>query len=116
MANNWQDKVHTVYFSAMEEDTVRLWVGENKPNWVTCLEELVDDGWSVKVTPPGKGDDYWCTITCKDSKSPFNGHSFSTRYPDLALSVILAYYVANVMIERGELDQFARSNGKNWLG
>lgn len=116
MASDWRDKFHNIQFSFDDEVVIQEWYATNKPNYVTCLEELLDNGWSVKITPPSRGDAYWCSVTCKDAKSPYHEHTFSVKYPDLSAAVVLAFYVVEVMLERGEFSTLVQSNGNRWLG
>lgn len=112
---NWRDKLHTVSLSVGEEMEVAAWFKDNTMIAWVCLEELLDNSWSVRITPPGSGDDYWASATCRQSKSDVEGHTFSVRYPDVEGVMFLLYYVVTVMLERGDHDIFSEISSKDWM-
>jgi len=105
--------MHFLSFSHNDEVEINTWLKSQKPQWAPCLEEIVDNGWSLKVTPPGSRDDYTVSITCKDTASDAHDHSFILTYPDFDGAILLAYYVSTVMYDRAELDTYyAKSQGR----
>ncbi len=113
--SSWRDKLHTVNLSRDEEKEVAIWYADQDRDAWTCVEEMIDDFWSVRITPPGGGDDFWASASCRDSKSELDGHTFSVHYPDVDTVVILLYYVVNVMLKRGDHDIFTEISPKDWL-
>lgn len=113
--SSWRDKLHTVNLSFEEEMQIAAWYAKNEPDPWTCIEELTDDLWSIRVTPPGSGDDFWASASCRDSKSEFEGHTFSVHYPDAAAAVALLYYVVTVKLKRGDHDLLEEMGTKDWM-
>ncbi len=113
--SNWRDRLHTVNISRDEEVEIIAWYEKKEPDPWTCIEELIDNLWSVRVTPPGSGDDFWASASCRDSKSSLDGHTFSVHYPDAAVVVALLFYVITVMLERGDHDIMADISAKDWI-
>jgi hypothetical protein len=93
---SWQDRLHTIAFSYSEEGEIAAWYATQDRTPFMCFEELVDSGWSVKVTPPGSGDDYWVSVTGKHTGSEYDGQTYTVRYPGLNEAMLLAYYVITV--------------------
>jgi len=114
-SSDWRDRLFTVQFSAKDEREIQEWLHGKDLQWPLCFEELVDSGWSVRVSPPGTGDDYWATATGKDVPAHFDMMSYTVRYPDAGLSVILLYYVITVWGEAGRLPTSSSRGGNNWL-
>lgn len=112
---SWKDNLHTVDFSLEEEMDIQAWESKTKPSPWFLLQELVDDGWSIRITPPKNGDDYWCTGTAKSVEKSLDGHSFSVRYPDMETTIILLGYVIKVQLEDGQLDQIITPKSRDWL-
>lgn len=114
-ADSWKDRLHTVDFSYEDELAVKRWLDEKKPEPYVLLEELLDNGWSVRISPPISGDDYWCTATAKSVEKSIDGHSFSVKYPDMRTSVLLCGYVILVMLPTSELDSMIEPRSREWL-
>jgi len=113
---DWRSKVHFVEFSFEEENDIKVWRDATSPDWVTCLEQLFDDGWSVKVSPPGQGDDWFVTGQYRPTGEVYSGHSFTVKYPDLEASVMLLFYVITAMLADGKMDGLLHTKNRAWLG
>lgn len=114
-SEKWQDKLHLVEFSFEDEEQIHRWYEREKPDTWPIFSEMLDSGWSVRVSPPKQGDDYWCTATAKSVEKSLDGHSFSIRYPDMETAVILCGYVVLVMIPDNQLDQLVQPKSRAWL-
>lgn len=112
---DWRTKIHFVDFSVEEEDTIKLWYEANSPQWQDCFEQMVDSGWAVKISPPAKGDDWYATAQCRDDKVAYSGHSFTVRYPDYTMAIVLLFYVTDAMLPNGHLDLVIEPKGRAWL-
>lgn len=112
---SWRDRTHRVDFSLADEFEIQQWYEGGSHDARDCLWELVDSGWSVKVTPPQSNDDYWVSLGDRRSASETKGHTFTIRYPDMDLAIIIAYYVANVWIEERYLAEGITGNSKGFL-
>jgi hypothetical protein len=113
---DWRDKIHFVEFSLEEEIDIKEWYDSNSPVWVSCLEQLFDDEWAVKVSPPKGGDDWYVSGQFRGQGKNYDGHTFTVRYPDMEQAVILLFYVLTAMLEDGKMDQVLDSKARAWLG
>lgn len=112
---DWRDKVHFVDFSIEDEASIKEWYDANSPVWFTCLEQLFDDQWAIKVSPPKGGDDWFITGQFRGSGEAYDGHSFTVRYPDMETGVVLLFYVITAMLEEGQFDQVLDNKSRAWL-
>lgn len=113
--SEWKERLHRVDFSLEDELAAQEWATANKPAWDTCLEELVDNAWSVRVSPPTSGDDYWVSATCKDEKADYGGHTFSVVYPDYQTGTILLFWYITSQLEPGLGGDFSAGKTRAWL-
>lgn len=113
--SSWKDKVHRVDFSPNEEHEIAEWYHSLTIEWYTIVEQLVDSGWAVKITPPSSNDNYWVTASCKVRKHHYDGHSFSVVYPDFATAIILIYYVITIMVETQGREFGSAGGSRAWL-
>lgn len=111
----WQDRMHNIDFSYSDEVEAQGWYDAVKPLWSACVEELVEDGWSVRITPPTQGDDYWVSCTGKSVENRYLDHSYIVRYPDLETAVVLMYYVITKWGEDGRLPGATDNSKGGWL-
>lgn len=115
VGQGWRDKLHLIEFSFEDELDVKEWVTSMKPEASLLLEELVDSGWSVRISPPKSGDDYWCTATAKSIGEGLDGHSFSVKYPDFETAIILCGYAIQCMVIPGKFTVDAPRSSRAWL-
>lgn len=111
----WQDRMHNIDFSYADELEVQAWYDTASPVWHLCLEELVSEGWSVRITPPVTGDDYWVTGTGKATDVVYLEHSYIIRYPDFEMAILLLYYVVSKWGEEGRLPVGRGEAKGGWL-
>ena len=114
-SKSWKDLVHFVEFSLDDELKIKDWYDANGPVWDTCLEQLFDEGWAVKISPPKNGDDWFVTSQFRGSGEAYDGHSFTVRYPDMETGVILIYWVITAMLKDGQMDQVLDTKPRAWL-
>lgn len=108
-SNDWRSRVHHVSLSPSDEAEIAEWWGSQNTSWWTLCEELVDDYWAVKITGPGSRDAYWCSVSCKRDGADWDGHTFIVSYPDLAGSVVLAYFIIRTWLEEGRITTRAKA-------
>lgn len=113
---DWRSKIHFVDFSVDDEIAIKEWYDANVPVWNTCLEQLFDDGWAVKISPPKNGDDWFVSGSFRGQGENYDGHTFTVRYPDMETGVILLFYVVTAMLRDGQMDQVLDSKSRAWLG
>lgn len=111
----WKDRIHTVFFSYQEEDEIKEWFTRSNVTWHVCLSELIDDGYSVKVSPPASGDDYWVSVTLKKDMGTWTGHTFSIRYPDFEQSVIIMYWFCKCYLVEGRYQMNGDTTSRSFL-
>jgi hypothetical protein len=114
-AGSWKDRLHVVDFSYEDELIIADWYESSKPEPYTCLEELLDGDWSIRVTPPSNGNDFWCSATYKGEGRAYSGHTYTVKYPDCGTVIILVYYVVYTMLEDGRLNASMSVRSKAWL-
>lgn len=112
---SWKDRIHRVDFSVNEEFEITEWYHGLTVEWYEIIEELVDSGWAVKVTPPSGNDNYWVTASCKVKKHSYDGHSFTVAYPDFATAIILIYYVVTIMLDQQGREFGSVGGSRAWL-
>jgi hypothetical protein len=113
---SWRDRVHFVSFSRRDEEDILSWRESMGFGWVEAFEELVDDGWGLKITPDAEGGDLWVSVTAKSVIGDLNGHTFTFRYPAIQGGVLLAYYISHVWTETRGLAAMKAEVGEDWLG
>lgn len=113
--SSWKDRLHLIDFSRDEEDEIKEWYSKNTVPWQTMYEELLDSGCSVKATPPSRQDDYWVSITVKDSGSDWYEHTFTIRYPDFISAMTIAYYFFTVHLVEGRYQTERGGGSRDWL-
>ena len=100
---DWKDRYHVINLSPRDEKDCIDWVIATKPNWTSCVEQMVEDGWSVKITPPNNNSNYVVSFTGKCVDTEYDDNTYSVYYPDLEGCVLVAFYVAEVWRENGRL-------------
>lgn len=101
---SWRDNLHWLNFSYDDEIEIRKWVNNTSPDWSSCLAELVDSEWSVRITPPTRGDDYTVSCTYKGKRAELKDQTYIASYPDFEGSVLIAYWAITILLEdRGAL-------------
>lgn len=114
--DGWKDRIHWVALTYGEEVDVKEWYGKTVYGWSTALQELVDDGWSVKITPDEDLVSYYCSVTCKVPKLPHTGHTWTFRYRDYEVGIMVVFWYLKVRWE-GEPMIVPTSNAEeDWLG
>lgn len=113
--SDWRTRLHNVELSFEEELTIQEWYAATEPKFSLCIEELVSEGWSIRISPPTTGSDFWCSGTYKIDDEDYKGHTWSIRYPDLETSVFLLYWYINNVISETGLGGSKESGGRNWL-
>lgn len=111
----WKKKVHTLYFSMEEEFEIQAWYGTSELSWHLALEELVSDDLSVRINPPSTGDDYWASATFKSKEDTYHGHTFSVKYPDMEIAVLILYWAITVYVEEGRFQLEEETGSRDWL-
>jgi hypothetical protein len=112
---SWQDRMHNLDFSYADEKEAGDWYQAVRPIWSSCIEELVEDGWSIRITPPGSGDDYWITATGKSTEEKYVDQSYIVRYPSLENGVCLMYFALTKWGDDGRLPAGQKGSKTDWL-
>ena len=113
--DGWRDKIHSVDLSRNDEAEIVSWLLESTPQWQSKFAEILDSGYALKISPPGKGNDYWFSATCRVEKDPWYGHTFTVKYPDLEMGLLYITFVLQVWLERGQLDQYLGNEDEDWI-
>jgi hypothetical protein len=99
----WRDKHKVLDFSDKQTAEMVEWAKSPAFSVITALSDLIDQDWSVKVSPIVNSKKVYVTLQHKDPDDEYSEISFGFRWTKTITCYVVAAYVAVVMYERGEL-------------
>jgi len=91
--SDWRDRMHYVNLSYNEELEIREWLSGREGNQLDYLDEMIEDGWGVKMTPRKDGRGITTSVTCNDSDHALDGHTYMLTYGSVRVGIMVAYWL-----------------------
>lgn len=112
---DWTDRFHRIDLDTRLRNELADWSsGAPKPIEIG-LWELLDSGFSVKVTPPGAQPDYYCTATDRRPGSDTLDHTFSVSYATGEGALLVMYWVCTAILMTDRGDEILKPKADDWL-